>query len=223
MKKGRKTIFLGVVFMAAFALWTVLVTSVDVTGAGVNGTDIGLSSLNLWFFQLTGVNLTFYTITDWLGLVPVAVCIIFGATGFVQMIKRRSLLRVDVDIMILGVYYILVIAGYLLFEMYPVNYRPILINGYMEASYPSSTTLLVLSVMPTLAEQVKRRVKNFLCKRLIRVCSFVFMVVMVSFRLVSGVHWFSDIAGGVLLSTGLYCVYKGAVTVCLSDKYKGRK
>ena len=98
-----------------------------------------------------------YTITDWLGLVPIAVCIGFGMLGLMQWIRRKSITKVDRDILLLGGYYILVILGYLIFEMIPINYRPILIEGAMEASYPSSTTLLVLSVMPTLLFQINRR------------------------------------------------------------------
>ena len=106
-----------------------------------------------------------YTITDWLGLVPIVICMCFGVLGLVQLIKRRSLFKVDADIILLGVYYVMVIMGYLLFEMIPINYRPVLIEGYLEASYPSSTTLLVLSVK----FQIDRRIKSPLFKNVITV------------------------------------------------------
>ena len=162
--------------------------------------------------------MTIYAITDWLGLVPLFVCIGFGVLGLCQLIKRRSLLKVDCDIIVLGIYYILVIIGYAVFEMIPVNYRPVLINGIMEASYPSSTTLLVLSVMPTLAEQMNRRLKNTSAKRIICVLTVAFSAFMVIGRLISGVHWFTDIIGGVLLSVGLFCMYKAFVLLCEKKK-----
>ena len=118
------------------------------------------ASINCYFHKLTGVHMGIYTITDWLGLVPIFICLIFAGIGLVQLIQRKNLFKVDSDILVLGIYYIIVIFGYLLFEMIPINYRPILIDGFMEASYPSSTTLLVLSVMPTLWFQAKRRMKN---------------------------------------------------------------
>ena len=155
--------------------------------------------------------MTLYTITDWLGLVPVFICMVFGVVGLVQLIKRKSLLKVDFDIITLGVYYIIVIFGYLLFEMLPINYRPILINGFMEASYPSSTTLLVLSVMPTLTFQCERRMKNGKLKKLVKLFSVSFSLFMVIGRLVSGVHWLTDIVGSVLLCAGLFLVYKAVV------------
>ena len=130
----------------------------------------------------------------------------------VQLVKRKSLLKVDRDIIILGIYYVIVILGYLVFEMYPVNYRPILIQGIMEASYPSSTTLLVLSVMPTLIEQTSRRMKEEKFSRGIKNVTVAFFVFMVLGRLISGVHWFTDIVGAILLSTGLFEIYKGVLT-----------
>ena len=152
-----------------------------------------------------------YTITDWLGLIPLFVCTIFGGIGFVQLVERRSLLKVDCDIIFLGIYYVIVIFGYLIFEMIPINYRPILIEGFMEASYPSSTTLLVLSVMPTLIFQGNRRLENGVVKKTICVLTSVFSAFMVIGRMISGVHWFTDIVGSILLSTGLFCIYKGFV------------
>ena len=149
-----------------------------------------------------------YTITDWLGLVPIIICMCFGMLGLVQLVKRRSLFKVDTDILLLGAYYVVVILGYLLFEMVPINYRPILINGNLEASYPSSTTLLVLSVMPTLKYQSDRRIANPMTRKAIVLFVIVFSSFMVIGRLISGVHWATDIIGSVFLSSGLFMVYR---------------
>ena len=204
--------------IGAFALWTVLIQYVDVQAVGQNGTKIGFADFNVWFHRLTGVHMTIYTITDWLGLAPIFICLCFGALGFVQLVKRRSLLKVDPDILLLGIYYVLVIACYLIFEMIPVNYRPVLIEGRLEASYPSSTTLLVLSVMPTLWFQANRRVSNAMIRKAVAVFVIAFSAFMVIGRLISGVHWATDIIGSVLLSKGLYMLYRSAVLY--TDKAK---
>lgn len=211
MKRGKKVLGAGLISVAAFVIWTLLIQQVDVRPVGQNGTDIGFATLNCWFHKLTGVHMAVYSITDWLGLVPIFICMVFGIIGLIQLIKRRSLFKVDIDIIILGIYYILVISGYLIFEMIPINYRPILINGFMEASYPSSTTLLVLSVMPTLSFQVKRRIKNSAIRIVINTFSILFSLFMVIGRTISGVHWLTDIIGSVILSTGLFCIYKASV------------
>ena len=212
MKAKWKTgMIAGAVLLLAFILWTLLIQFADVQPVGVNGTKVGLATVNQWFHQLTGVHMWIYNATDWLGLVPILVCACFGVLGLVQLIRRKSLLKVDADILLLGVYYIAVILGYLLFEMVKINYRPILIDGAMEGSYPSSTTLLVLSVMPTLIFQLNRRVSNDALRRTGVAVTAVFTAFMVIGRLVAGVHWLTDIVGGVLLSVGLYLLYRSAV------------
>lgn len=208
MKDNKKRLLLGMALLAAFVVWTILIQHIDVQRAGQNETDIGFATFNVWFHYLTGVHMIIYTITDWLGLVPIFICMCFGVLGFIQLIKRRSLLKVDADILLLGIYYVLVIMGYLLFEMIPINYRPILIEGILEASYPSSTTLLVLSVMPTLKYQIDCRSANTMFKNAITVFVIVFSAFMVSGRLISGVHWATDIMGSVFLSFGLFLNYK---------------
>ncbi len=210
-KCEKRVLFVGSMQVALFAVWTVLIQSVDVQPIGQNGTGIGFATLNSWFHKLTGVHMTIYTITDWLGLIPVFVCIVFAGMGFVQLVKRKSLWKVDSDIIFLGIYYSIVVFCYLIFEMFPVNYRPILIQGFMEASYPSSTTLLVLCVMPTLNFQVNRRLKNVGVKKSICILTNIFSAFMVIGRMLSGVHWFTDIVGSIMLSAGLFYIYKAVV------------
>ena len=217
-KNGKKLLILGIALLVMFAIWTWLVQCVDVQPAGPGGTEIGFATFNCWFHSITGVHMAIYTITDWSGLVPILVCMAFGGMGLAQLIKRKSLFKVDRDLIFLGIYYVVVIWGYLIFEMIPINYRPILIDGMLEASYPSSTTLLVLSVMPTLIFQVNRRSANPVLKEIVRGLTVLFSAFMVIGRLIAGVHWFTDIVGAVILSTGLYCLYKAMVLLFCSDK-----
>ena len=208
----------GIILLVLFGLWTWLIQVADVQPAGQSGTEVGFATLNCWFHELTGVHMTIYNITDWLGLLPVFVCMIFACLGLIQLIKRRGLFKVDLDIIFLGIYYIIVIACYLIFEMYPINYRPIFIQGFQETSYPSSTTLLVLCVMPTLVYQANRRIKHKKIQRVIKILTIVFSGGMVIGRTVAGVHWLTDIIGAMLLSTGLFCLYKAAVLLCCKEE-----
>ena len=208
----KRTLRTGLVWLALFIVWTALVKTVDVQYVGETGKAVGIATVNGWFHRLTGVHMTLYMVTDWLGLVPVFVCCVFGVLGLKQLVQRKRLVQVDKDILLLGIYYVLVMACYLAFEMMPVNFRPILIAGRLEASYPSSTTLLVLSVMPTLAFQTKRRVKNRSAQTVICLAAGLFAAGMVLGRLISGVHWLTDIAGAVLLSRGLFYLYAGSAS-----------
>lgn len=217
-RKEQNLLGTGILLLMTFAIWTWLIQVVDVKPAPNTGTNVGFATFNFWFHQLTGVHMSIYVITDWLGLVPIFICMIFGGIGLFQLIKRRNLFKVDYDILFLGIYYVIVIFGYLIFEMIPINYRPILIEGFMEASYPSSTTLLVLSVMPTLIFQVNRRVENIVVKKTICILTSIFSAFMVIGRLVSGVHWFTDIVGSIMLSTGLFSIYKSVVLLCYKEE-----
>ena len=203
----KRSLFLALGLLAVFILWTGAISMMDVQAIGPRGSQVGFATLNGFIHQVTGVHMTLYVITDWLGLVPVAFGFGFAFLGLFQWISRKSLLKVDADILVLGGFYIVTLGAYLFFESFVINYRPVLIEGVLEASYPSSTTMLVLCVMPTTMMQMKVRIKRALCRRFVMGNMAVYAVGMVSLRLLSGVHWFSDIVGGILLSAGLVSLY----------------
>lgn len=211
-KKRQKELYISAALLTAFVLWTAAVRYVDVGAIGPNGSNVGFATVNGFIHKLTGVNMSLYSITDWLGLVPVFVVMGFALPGIAQWIKRKSLCKVDYGIFVLGGFYIAVMAVYILFETVTVNYRPVLINGILEKSYPSSTTLLVMCVMPTAIMQFNSRIKNNALRKSVSVIITAFIIFMVAARLVSGVHWFTDIIGGALLSAGLVMMYRYAMT-----------
>ena len=198
--------------LIAFVMWTVAIRFVDVQAIGPQESSVGFATINQFVHNLTGVHMSLYTITDWLGLVPLMFVMGFGTLGLIQWIKRKHLLKVDYSILVLGGFYIVVMAAYVLFEVLVINYRPVLINGILEASYPSSTTMLVMCVMPTAIMQFNARIKNNVLKRFVASAIIAFIVFMVIGRLVSGVHWFTDIIGGALLSTGLVLMYRAIIS-----------
>ena len=207
MKRINHKFATAIGLLTGFALWTVAICFVDVRTIGPLGSSVGFAEFNQFIHRLTGVHWCIYDLTDWLGLVPVFVCIGFGLMGVMQWIKRRSLRSVDRELLVLGGFYIVVILAYLVFEVVQINYRPVLINDCLETSYPSSTTLLVMCVMPTLVFQIKDRTANRVLKKAISLLIMGFTAAMVIGRLVSGVHWCTDIIGGALLSAGLVTMY----------------
>ena len=209
----NKKLIRAITLLLCFGLWTLLILTIDVRPVGVNNTDIGFATLNTWFHRLVGIHMSLYMITDWLSLIPLSVCSLFAGIGLGQLIKRKSLKKVDKDIILLGIYYLLVIICFVGFEFMPINYRPILIEGVMEASYPSSTTLLVLSVMPALIFQAKRRFTNKTFRNVACKFTYLYTSFMVIGRLLSGVHWLTDIIGGILLSAGLFLMYMATVEI----------
>jgi len=210
-KENQRNFCIATCMLFAFSLWTATIQFIDVQTIGPQGSSVGFATLNGFVHNLTGVHMSLYAITDWLGLVPLAFVMGFALLGLVQWIKRKHLLRVDYNILALGGFYIVVMVAYVFFEVFVVNYRPVLIGGILEASYPSSTTMLVMCVMPTAVMQFNARIKNNILKRFVASAITAFVVFMVIGRLLSGVHWFTDIIGGALLSAGLVLMYRAII------------
>ncbi len=212
-KRNTSALWFSSGSLAAFMLWTFLVRHIDVQSIGPNGSSVGFAAMNAAFHRLTGVHMTLYTVTDWLGLLPFGLVMGFAVLGLVQLIRRKSILKVERSILILGVFYIAVLSAYLFFEKVVINYRPVLISGSPEASYPSSTTMLALCVLPSAMMQLNGRIHNAFARRAALGLLAALSVFMVIGRLLSGVHWVSDIIGGILLSGGLVALYAFAVSV----------
>lgn len=204
------------ILLISFILWTLILLTVDLQPIGPMQSYVGLASVNAWFHNLTGVHMALYEITDLLSIIPLGIVLCFGIMGLIQWIFRRSIRLVDYDILVLGGFYGVVMGLFLLFEICVVNYRPILIEGIPEASYPSSTTMLVICVIPTAMMQCHSRIKNPAARRGLLFILGIFMLLMVIGRLLSGVHWLTDIIGGALLSAGLVMLYDSIC--CLNAK-----
>ena len=206
--KVKRTI-IGALLFLLFIVWSIIVCTVDVRPVGLNESMVGLASINQSIHNYTGVIMTLYSVTDILSIIPITITIVFAVVGFVQLIRRRSLIKIDKDLLCLGCFYMVVFLSFIAFEVFPVNYRPILIEGTLEASYPSSTTLLIISIMPTTDIMLRRRIKSRVLMSVLGLSIYLFTVLMVIGRFISGVHWFSDIIGGILLSTSLVLLFSG--------------
>lgn len=206
-KKNQEQFFMALGLIVAFVLWTMAISHFDVQAVGPRNSSVGFASLNTFFHELTGVHTSIYDMTDWLGLVPIVIVLGFAMLGLVQWMSRKSLFKVDRSILVLGGFYMVVMLAYGFFEAFIINYRPVLIEGRLEASYPSSTTLLVMCVMPSTMIQLKGRIKNIAVRKVVNGIIFTFTIFMVAGRTISGVHWITDIIGGVILSSGLLMLY----------------
>ena len=219
MKKKQVLWMIGGGLLLLFLLFTVLVATVDLAPIGPNNSTVGFSTINAKIRDAIGINEGFYKITELLGMIAIAVAAGFAALGAVQIIKRKSPKRVDGDLFVLGGFYAVVVAAYALFEVVVINQRPVLVDGVLEASYPSSHTILTVCIMATAILQLHKRIS----KKPIRiaselVCGAILAVTVIG-RLLSGVHWMTDIVGGALLSAALVVLYAAAVeTLCQKKK-----
>lgn len=206
--KSKKLLLAGVSAICA-AVLILLLRTVDVAPIGPEGTGIGLSRLNQAVFSLFGVHMLWYHITDWLGVAAILTAFLFAVMGLVQLIRRRSLIKVDREILVLGGLYIVVIGLYLLFETAVVNWRPVLMPGceHPEASFPSSHTMITLVIMGSAMMLLPKYVKGSTPRRILRAACVLIIGITVIGRLISGVHWLTDILGGILISTALLALY----------------
>lgn len=202
-KRTRSNGVVVIGLFIAFILFTVAVKFVDVRPVGPYGTSVGFATANQFVFDTLGVNYFWYTLTDWLGIIPIAFAGGFAALGLRQLVKRGSIKAVDPDILLLGLYYLVVMGCYALFEIVVINYRPVTLHGSLEPSYPSSHTMIVVCVMVTAMDRFHHRLRNDCIIRVIDAFSFLIIAVTVVGRLLSGVHWCTDIVGGLILSSAL--------------------
>lgn len=220
----RKGFTLAGVFALLFALLLALVKTADVAAIGPEGTEIGLSRLNAAVHGALGFHPLWYRITQALGGLAIGVAAVFALVGLVQLARRGSFWKVDREIGALGVLYAVVAALYALFEVVVVNYRPVIMPGeeHVEASFPSSHTMLVCVVMGG-AMLLARRYLNGrgACAAAEALCALVIALTVFG-RLYAGVHWFTDVLAGVLLSASLLSLYAGFIGKPRRSRGRGR-
>lgn len=203
----RKRFLIASTLLLLFLIFTAAITRIDRQAIGPRGSSVGFASVNQVVHKGFGISMLLYEITDWLGLVALVIALGFAILGLAQWIKRKHIFRVDHSILTLGIFYILVISAYVIFEYNVINFRPVLIDGFLESSYPSSTTLLILCIVPTAMMQFHRLIHHKVIRVAINGIAGGFAAFMVIGRLVSGVHWMTDILGSVLLSSALVLLY----------------
>lgn len=200
--KNKKNILICVLLVLLSIIYTILVKYVDTSIIGPNGSVVGFSSLNSFVFNLTGNNMTLYKITEILGIIPILIALMYAVIGLIQVIDRKSL-KVDKELIALGILYVVVILIYVFFEKCIINYRPVIIDGVLEASYPSSHTLLSICICGSALLINKYLFNNEKIYKYINIVSIISMVLIVLGRLLSGVHWASDIIGSIIISITL--------------------
>lgn len=203
----KKRLFISISLLCLYALFTISLLFIDRAVIGPNGSMVGYATLNNWFHNLTGVNWLLYDLTDYGGIPPIIMGIGFGILGFIELAKRKSFIKVDFELIMLGILYLITFVIYLLFEFMVINYRPVFINGFLEASYPSSTTFLSITFMLSSIIPIKKYIKNVTLERILIFIAHAYMTFLVVGRVLSGVHWLTDIIGSLLLGFSLVKLY----------------
>lgn len=206
MKKTQ--LYIALINLVIFIVYTILVKKIDTDNIGPNDSIVGFSHLNIFFYNITSTNFLIYELTDWAGIIPIIIGFIYGFVGLFQWIKRKNILKVDSNILSLGILYLITFGVYMFFEYFVINRRPVLIDGYLEASYPSSTTMLVLFFMITSIDQTNKYCIKTHIRDALNIIQTLFIIFMVIGRILSGVHWLTDIVGGIIISISLIKMYQ---------------
>ena len=188
-------------------IYILLIKLVDVASIGPRSSEVGFSSINGWFNNIFSYNSTIYKITEVLGYIALLIIVVFALLGLYQLIKRKSIKKVDKEIIVLGIFYVIVLFLYVLFDKVAINYRPVLLEGVLEPSFPSSHTLLAMFVCGSAVIMNNKLFEKNEYKKLINVLLIVLMVLIIVGRLLSGVHWITDVVGGILIATTLLYIF----------------
>ncbi len=209
--KIRNNYISAIIFLVLFVLFTILVKTVDVKPAGPQGSLIGLSTMNTFVFELLGQNGVWYVVSEGIGYLALLVAFSFAVLGLLQMLRRKSVFKIDADILALGVLYVITVIAYVFFETVIINYRPVLVGGLLEASYPSSHTMLIVTILGSAGIQIDKRIQNKSLKNVLKAGCIAAIVATAVGRVASGMHWITDVIGALLLSLFLVLTYYSVV------------
>ena len=218
MENNRKNMLVTALLFVCFILFTVAVCKVDVAAIGPQGSSVGFSKLNGALAKVLPYNKLWYSVSKYLGYFAILVCVFFAAMGVLEFVGKKSLKKVDPKLILLGVFYVAVVAFYVLFNKVVVNYRPVLEDGALESSFPSSHTMLAVCVFISAAIELSFGKGGAAFKKAVNVVMVVLSAVMVITRTLSGVHWLTDIIGGIILSAALLSMYNAAVQYVSSQQ-----
>jgi len=216
-KIEKNSIFETLALIVLSFIYIIIVRKVDVQNIGPKNSEVGLASINSFFHNLLGRNMTIYKITEILGMIALLIVGVYAVIGLMQLIKGKSLKKVDSKIISLGILYVLLGIVYVLFEKVIINYRPVIIDGELEASFPSSHTMLAICICISSIIVNKDYIKNKKYLKLTNIGLLILMSLIVVGRFVSGVHWFSDIVGGIIISITLLSCFN-VITGILGEK-----
>lgn len=208
MKNKKRYLICGFVFLIIFIIFTIIIKIVDVKNIGPHNTSVGLSAINNFFANKIGFHNKIYKLTEILGIIPIIIVFIYAIIGLYSLIEEKSFKNVNKNLYYLAIFYIIVLGIYVLFEKVIINFRPVIIEGILESSYPSSHTILAICICGSSVILNNAIYKNNKIAKLENIISFIIMILLPLLRFISGVHWFTDIIGGILLSLSLLLFFK---------------
>ncbi len=226
----KKQLILSLILFGAFIVFTFTISHADVqtvpaiSAETLHETDeteeVGMATLNLSVAEKISYHKSMVTVSKVLGIVAILLAVFFMALAVLEMIARKSVLKADKDLYVLAAFYLAVLLLYIAFDFLALNYRPVLLKEELEPSYPSTHTLIGICVFATSAMQFKNRIPQKAVNHTAVIFCLVCLAAIVITRFLSGVHWFTDIIGGILLSAFLISLYMIGIDLVKNKKEK---
>ena len=221
MKDSKKYLISSIILVTIAIVFTMLVKFVDVGAIGPEGSKVGFQAINEFVKNMFPFNETMYKITKYAGFIPLLLAVYYALVAFIQLIKKKSLKKIDKKLITIGVFYVVVLLVYIFFEKVVINYRPVIIDieEGLEASYPSSHTILAICFCASSLMISKYFIKNKMIRRIVDILTWLLMAFIVIGRIIAGCHWISDIFGGIIISLALLNIFY-MVLIKIDEKRK---
>ena len=207
MKESKKYLISSIILVLIAIIFTVLVKVIDKGAIGPNDTVVGFQAINDYIKNMFPFNNTLYKITKYAGFIPLIFGLYYAFIGFMQLVKKKSLKKVDSKIYLIAGFYIVVLILYVLFDKIAINYRPVIIDNELEPSYPSTHVLLAMCFCLSSVIISKYYMKKDTIRKIVNIATWILMLFIVVGRMMCGCHWFTDIVGGVLISLALLNIF----------------
>ena len=183
--------------------------------------DVGYVNGNVGLFVINNFFATYKINSSWDIFTTVILDITFVfiftlvGIGIFQAIKRRSILKIDRNVVVTEILVVLMLLFSLFFSnVIFINNSPVLQNGVEVSSFPSNHIVIVTFVFLTLATLVKDYFEivkigkiNIICKFVSFGIAIIMIALMVVGKTLSGRIWFTDAISGLLLGLFFYSLF----------------
>lgn len=144
-------------------------------------------------------------ISDIILLASFAILGVFVVLGLYQLITRKSLLKVDHRLLWMILPLVLIAITYVVFDKFLVlNIRP---NGSGEASFPSTHVMVVSTIFLIIALNLPYYIKSKTAWIIIDIAMLLLIVLVCVGRVLSEMHWLSDVLGGLAFAIIFAVIY----------------
>lgn len=201
MRRKSLDIIISILWLILL-IFTILVSFVDVKIYNVTNTEIGLYSLNK-IFLVNSINSNYINIiSNGIFLICLLVIILMLLLITFEYFKTKKINKNNLNFII---HFLIMVLIWIIFDkILIINYRPILINGNIEGSYPSTHVMVSTFVLLFLSDKLKKIFKN---DKIFYIISIGLIIIQSISRILLTMHWFTDIIGGLLIGCLLFFTF----------------